>query len=81
MWAIGYGHHKLYEPTREALMAAFAKSWRRGEGSRLLALFRKWTNFLRRDPVGRKTDLAMEAWYHPSIVRTTPYGGSHGKPH
>jgi hypothetical protein len=35
MWTIGYNHHKNhtpsygYEPTREASMAAFAKSWRR----------------------------------------------------
>jgi hypothetical protein len=35
MWTLGYGHHKDrwptpgYEPTREAAMAAFAKSWRR----------------------------------------------------
>ena len=35
MWTIGYGHHKGrtpthgYEPTREAALAAFAKSWRR----------------------------------------------------
>jgi hypothetical protein len=35
MWTLGYGHHADrtpicgYEPTREAAMAAFAKSWRR----------------------------------------------------
>jgi hypothetical protein len=35
MWTLGYGHHKDrrpthgYEPTQEAAMAAFAKSWRR----------------------------------------------------
>jgi hypothetical protein len=35
MWTIGYDHHKDrtpthgYEPTREAAMAALAKSWRR----------------------------------------------------
>jgi hypothetical protein len=35
MWTIGHGHHKgrtpthRYEPTREAAMAAFARSWRR----------------------------------------------------
>jgi hypothetical protein len=35
MWTIAYGHHadrtptRGYEPTREAAMAAFAKSWRR----------------------------------------------------
>jgi hypothetical protein len=35
MWTLGYGHHEDrtpicgYEPTREAAMAAFAKSWRR----------------------------------------------------
>ena len=35
MWTLAYGHHKDrtpthgYEPTREAAMAAFAKSWRR----------------------------------------------------
>ena len=37
MWTLGYGHHKDrtpthgYEATREAAMAAFAKSWRREE--------------------------------------------------
>ncbi len=35
MWTLGYGRHEDrspthgYEPTREAAMAAFAKSWRR----------------------------------------------------
>src|SRR5262245_34078926 len=35
LWTLGYGHHEDrtpifgYEPTREAAMAAFAKSWRR----------------------------------------------------
>ena len=35
MWTLLYGHHEDrspthgYEPTREAAMAAFAKSWRR----------------------------------------------------
>jgi hypothetical protein len=35
MWTIAYGHHedrtptRGYEPTREAAMTAFAKSWRR----------------------------------------------------
>jgi hypothetical protein len=35
MWASGHGGHHIeraahgYEPTREAAMAAFAKSWRR----------------------------------------------------
>jgi hypothetical protein len=35
MWTLAYGQHKDrwpthgYEPTREAAMAAFAKSWRR----------------------------------------------------
>jgi hypothetical protein len=35
MWTLGYGYHEDrtpthgYEPTREAAMAAFAKSWRR----------------------------------------------------
>ena len=35
MWTIDFGHHEDrtpthgYEPTREAAMAAFAKSWRR----------------------------------------------------
>ena len=35
LWTLGYGHHKDrtpthgYEPTHEAAMAAFAKSWRR----------------------------------------------------
>jgi hypothetical protein len=34
-WSLAYGHHRDrapthgYEPTREAAMAAFAKSWRR----------------------------------------------------
>jgi len=34
MWTLGFGHHEDrtpthgYEPTREAAMAAFAKSWR-----------------------------------------------------
>jgi hypothetical protein len=34
-WGLAYGHHRDrtpthgYEPTREAAMAAFAKSWRR----------------------------------------------------
>jgi hypothetical protein len=37
MWTLTYGHHKGrspthgHEPTREAAMAAFAKSWRGGE--------------------------------------------------
>jgi hypothetical protein len=36
MWTLAYGYHEDrtptygYEPTREAVMAAFAKSWRRG---------------------------------------------------
>ena len=35
MWSLAYGYHRDrtpsygYEPTREAAMAAFAKSWRR----------------------------------------------------
>jgi hypothetical protein len=35
VWALAFGHHEDrspthgYEPTREAAMAAFAKSWRR----------------------------------------------------
>jgi hypothetical protein len=35
MWTLAFGHHEdrtpthSYEPTREAAMAAFAKSWRR----------------------------------------------------
>jgi hypothetical protein len=35
MWTLAFGHHDDrkpthgYEPTREAAMAAFAKSWRR----------------------------------------------------
>ena len=35
MWTLAFGHHKDrtpthgYAPTREAAMAAFAKSWRR----------------------------------------------------
>ena len=35
MWTLAYGHHEDrspthgYEPTREAAMAAFARSWRR----------------------------------------------------
>ena len=35
LWMLGYGHHEDrapicgYEPTREAAMEAFAKSWRR----------------------------------------------------
>jgi hypothetical protein len=35
MWTLVFGHHEdhtpshAYEPTREAAMAAFAKSWRR----------------------------------------------------
>src|SRR5262249_42342589 len=37
LWTLAYGHHEDrtpiygYEPTREAAMAAFAKSWRRRE--------------------------------------------------
>jgi hypothetical protein len=37
MWTLAFGHHEDrtpthgYEPTREAAMAAFAKSWRRGK--------------------------------------------------
>src|SRR5262249_3524936 len=36
LWTLAYGHHEHrtpthgYEPTREAAMTAFAKSWRRG---------------------------------------------------
>ena len=36
MWTLAYGHHEDrtpthgYEPTRDAAMTAFAKSWRRG---------------------------------------------------
>jgi len=36
LWTLAYGHHEDrtpiygYEPTREAAMTAFAKSWRRG---------------------------------------------------
>jgi hypothetical protein len=34
LWTLAFGHHEDtpthgYEPTREAAMAAFAKSWRR----------------------------------------------------
>ena len=35
LWSLAYGYHRdrtpsyVYEPTREAAMAAFAKSWRR----------------------------------------------------
>jgi hypothetical protein len=35
MWTLAFGHHENrtpthgYEPTREAAMTAFAKSWRR----------------------------------------------------
>jgi len=35
LWTLAYGHHEDrtpiygYEPTRDAAMAAFAKSWRR----------------------------------------------------
>ena len=35
LWTLAFGHHedctptRGYEPTREAAMAAFAKSWRR----------------------------------------------------
>jgi len=38
MWTLGYGHHDDrmpthgYDATREAAMAAFAKSWRRERG-------------------------------------------------
>jgi len=38
MWTLAFGHHEDrtpthgYEATREAAMAAFAKSWRRGHG-------------------------------------------------
>ena len=38
LWTLAFGHHEDrtpiygYEPTREAAMAAFAKSWRRGSG-------------------------------------------------
>ena len=37
LWTLAFGHHEDrtpthgYEPTREAAMAAFAKSWRREE--------------------------------------------------
>jgi hypothetical protein len=37
LWTLAYGHHEDsrtpthgYEPTREAAMSSFAKSWRRG---------------------------------------------------
>jgi hypothetical protein len=39
MWTLAFGHHEDrwpiygYEPTREAAMAAFAKSWRREQCS------------------------------------------------
>ena len=39
LWTLAFGQHEDrtpiygYEPTREAAMAAFAKSWRRGIGS------------------------------------------------
>jgi len=53
LWTLAFGHHEDrwpthgYEPTREAAMAAFAKSWRRGQpgvapaviGPRLLRLW------------------------------------------
>jgi len=29
MWTLAFGHHEDRTPTREAAMAAFAKSWRR----------------------------------------------------
>src|SRR5215467_2203493 len=38
LWTLAFGHHEDrtpthgYEPTREAAMAAFAKSWRRERG-------------------------------------------------
>jgi hypothetical protein len=47
LWTLAYGHHENrtpiygYEPTREAAMAAFAKSWRRSgrdENARVEAL-------------------------------------------
>ena len=39
MWTLAFGHHEdrmpthVYAVTREAAMAAFAKSWRRGPAS------------------------------------------------
>jgi hypothetical protein len=43
LWTLAYGQHEDrtpthgYEPTREAAMEAFAKSWREGElGARLM---------------------------------------------
>jgi hypothetical protein len=50
-----------YEPTREAAMAAFAKSGRRAL-DQSAGLTRSVA----------KTDRPMEAWHHPSIARMTP---------
>ena len=43
MWTLAFGHHEDrtpthgYQPTREAAMAAFAKSWRRDRAATLPA--------------------------------------------
>jgi hypothetical protein len=44
MWTLAFGHHedrtpmRGYEATREAAMAAFARSWRRSEGMSALGV-------------------------------------------
>jgi hypothetical protein len=50
LWTSAFGHHEDrtpthgYAATREAAMAAFAKSWRRELGVSAFGVTRKWTS-------------------------------------
>jgi hypothetical protein len=60
MWTLAFGQHEDrtpthgYEPTREAAMAAFAKSWRRELGPVSFWRYSGSRPVCRPDPVGRK---------------------------
>ena len=60
LWTLAFGHHEDrtpthgYEPTREAAMAAFAKSWRRELGPVSFWRYSGSRPVCRPDPVGRK---------------------------
>ena len=68
LWTLGYGRHKdrtpthVYEPTREAAMPAFAKSWRRGIGPRC--------HWRKKNPAARARTRMRGLFEHPSSSRT-----------
>src|SRR5262249_51793876 len=81
MWTLAFGHHEDrtpthdYQPTREAAMAAFAKSWRREEcsGSQRLRSKRPHLALLERE------DSALVACYHSTYAPRT--GGAYDSHH